>query len=153
MRSAQRTQAGSLCEGRTNKREAAVLEFSRQCQTVKYDFSFDGGAVGSYLLGASLPAGAVVVGIFADVQTAATSGGSATYQIKSGSVDLTGDIAFDSATAGINAVGVLAIPLNVSAPFDAIKLSSSGELALSIETAALTAGKVRFAVEFYMSKS
>lgn len=152
MKSPLRTQSGPLAEGRTNKREAAVLEFADQLQTVLYDFSVDGGAVGTQLFKVQLPASAVVTRITADVQTAATSGGSATFQVQAGATNLTAATAFDSATAGINAVGVLDIPLNVSAPFDAIKLSSASELALAIAGAALTAGKVRFLVDFKVSK-
>lgn len=152
MKSPLRTIAGPLAEGRTNKREAAVLEFSSQMQSALYDFSVDGGAVGTISFGVQLPANAVITKITADVQTAATSGGSATFQIQAGSTNLTAATAFDSATAGINAAGVLDIPLSVSAPFDAIKLSSAGELKMAIATAALTAGKVRWLVEFKISK-
>lgn len=152
MQAQPRQVAGPLATFKANKREAAVLEFSSQIMSALYDFSLDGGAVGTYSFGISLPANAVVKAIYADVQTAATSGGSATYQLKAGSSDLTADIAFDSATAGIDDAGVLSLPLNVSSPFDCLKLSSASELKLSIETAALTAGKVRFAVEYYISK-
>ncbi len=152
MKANKRTLAGPLTEGRTNQREAAVLEFASQLQTVLYDFSFDAGAVGTISFGAALPPNAVVTKLSADVQTAATSGGSATYQVLAGATALTAATAFDSATAGINAAGVLDIPLNVSSPFDAIKLTVSSELKLTIGTAALTAGKVRFLVHFVISK-
>lgn len=152
MQSNLRTKAGPLAEGRTNKREAAVLEFAQQVQSVMYDFSSDGGAVGTKLFSVQLPANACVTKITADVQTAATSGGSATFQVQAGSTNLTAATAFDSATAGINAAGVLDIPLAVSAPFDALKLSVDSELKLAIAGAALTAGKVRFHIEFKISK-
>lgn len=152
MKSPLRTQAGPLAEGRTNKREAAVLEFSSQMQSALYDFSIDAGAVGTQLFNVQLPANAVVTKITADVQTAATSGGAATFQIIAGSTNLTAATAYNSATAGINAVGVLDIPLAVTAPFDAIKLSSASELQMAIAGAALTAGKVRWLVEFKISK-
>lgn len=153
MKSPMRAVAGPLAIARSNKREAAVLEFSTQMQSALYNFSVDGGAVGTISFGVKLPANAVVVGIWADVQTAATSGGAATYQLQAGSSNLTAATAFDSATVGINAAGVLAIPVNVSAPFDGLKLSSASELKLAIAGAALTAGKVRFLVEFLASKS
>lgn len=154
MRSPIRTIAGKLVDGRTNKREAAVLEFATQVQTVLYDFTVDTGAVGTYSFGTSLPANAIVTKITADIQVAATSGGSATYQVIAGATNLTAATAFDSATVGINAVGVLDLALNVSAPFDALKLSSTvtSELKLAIAGAALTAGKVRLLVHFVTSK-
>lgn len=152
MKSPLRTKAGPLAEARTNKREAAVLEFATQMQSVLYDFSSDGGAVGTVSFKVQLPANCAVTRLLLDVQTAATSGGAATYQIQAGATNLTAAIAFDSATAGINAVGVLDAPLNVSAPFDAIKLSSASELKLAIAGAALTAGKVRILCEFMASK-
>lgn len=147
-----RTEAGSLAEGRVNKREAAVLTFAKQVASVIYDFSIDGGAVGTLSFNTALPANAVITAIYADVQTAATSGGSATYALVAGSTTIVAATAFDSATVGINATGVLALTINVSSPFDAAKLTASSELKLTIAGAALTAGKVRFACEFYISK-
>ena len=152
MQSPLRTKAGQLSGFRTGAREAAVLEFSSQIQSVLYDFSVDGGAIGTISFGVSLPENSVIKGIYADVQTASTSGGAATYQLQAGSSNLMAATAFDSATAGINASGVLSIPINVSAPFDALKLSVLSELKLAIAGAALTAGKVRFAIDYYISK-
>lgn len=154
MQTTARTTAGPLATGRTNKREAAVLGFAKQIQSVLYDFSIDAGAVGTISFGVTLPANSVVTKITADVQTGATSGGSATYQVIAGSTNLTAATAFDSATAGIDTAGVLDVPLNVSSPFDAIKLSTTAasQLKLAIATAALTAGKVRFHIEFIISK-
>ena len=42
-----RTEAGKLSGFRVNKREAAVLEFSKQLASVLYDYSADGGAIGT----------------------------------------------------------------------------------------------------------
>lgn len=141
MRSPLRTLAGSLAEGRTNKREAAVLEFAMQCQTALWDFSQDGGAVGDISFGVSLPANAVVTRIYTDEQTAVTAATSVT--LKAGSTSLTGAIDF-TASSGVNSRAL--------ASGTAIKLSSSSELKITIATTAATAGKVRFQVEFYVSK-
>lgn len=142
MKSPLRTIAGLLAEGRTNKREAAVLEFAKQCQTCLWDFSSDGGAIGSITFNVSLPANAVVTDIWTDEQTAVTGATSVTLKAGStalsGAIDFTGDAGIQKRTLAGSAAG--------------IKLSSSSELQIAIATAPATAGKVRFAVEYYISK-
>lgn len=137
----------------SNKREAGLLADLAICQrSFLYDFSVDGGAVGTISYKNILPKNACISRIFVDIQTAATSGGSATYRLLAGSTNLTAATAYDSATEGINNVGVLQVANSASSPFDAIKLSANAELKLTIGTAALTAGKVRFTIEYFISK-
>lgn len=137
-----RTLAGSLAEGRSNKREAAILEFATQSMSAVYDFSVDGGAVGTYLFGISLPINAMVVRVFTDEQTAVT--GATDITLKAGSTALTGSIDF-TASSGTNSQAL-------AGSATAIKLAASSELQIAIATAAATAGKVRFHVEYLISK-
>lgn len=144
MKSPLRTVAGPLALGRVNKREAAVLNFAKQCQAVTWDFSVDGGAAGDYGFGVKLPAGAIVTGLWADEETAVTgatdlklyAGPSASGTQLSAAVDFTG------------VAGPRALTLATTLPALPAKLSAAAELTLKITTAAATAGKVTFYVEF-----
>lgn len=141
MKSPFRTLAGPLAEGRTNKREAAVLGFAKQCQTCLWDFSSDGGALGDVTFNVQLPANAVVTAVYSDEQTAVT--GATDITLKAGSTALTGSIDF-TGDAGIHKRAL-------AGAADGIKLSSASELKITIGTAPATAGKVRFAVDYYIS--
>ena len=141
MRSPTRTKAGKLASNRVNRREAAVLGFAKQVQTCLWDFAVDGGAVGDISFGVKLPANAVVTGLFTDEQTAVTGADSIT--IKAGSTSLSGALDL-TASSG---VGSRALASSATA----IKLSAESELKITIATNAATAGKVRFAVEYYIS--
>lgn len=117
-------------------------------QEYLYDFAVDGGAVSTIVLSdkvgyKALPAGALVTNVYAVVETACTSGGSATVSWGNADVDgysgtakavaaLVGDAAF----AGDGAL----VPSVVS----------DGDFSVAIAVAALTAGKVRFTVEYVM---
>lgn len=139
MKSPLRTEAGLLSYGRTNKREAAVLQFAKQVQAVTWDFSKDGGAVGTISFGAKLPAGAIVTGFTLDKEATVT--GATSVALWAGGTQL---------SAAINLVTIAdtsyTSTLNNSAT--AIKLAAASELKLVISTAAATAGKVTFYVEF-----
>jgi len=113
-----------------------------------WDFSVDGGAVSTISLGEVLPKNAIIQEVFADVLTACTSGGSATLQLKAGTTALIDATAYDS---GFDATGPDEYALASSAT--AIKLSAASELKLAIATAALTAGKVHFMVQYCLSES
>ena len=138
MQSYKRTLAGPLAEGRTNKREAAVLQFAKQLSAVTYDYSKDGGAVGTYLFGQSLPAGAIVTNVWSDEETAVT--GATSITLKAGSTALTGALDL-TASSGVNGI-------TLAGSVTGIKLSSASELNIAIATAAATAGKVTFYVEW-----
>ncbi len=145
MRNFERQPAGKLATGKCNSREAAVLRFSKQVAIVEYRFSSDGGAVGSFLFGTKLPANAVITDVYSDEVAAVTSGGAATLQLKAGSTNLT------DAEAYTAYVGVEKRALASSATAIKPSASANSELSLAIAGAAVTAGTVRFAVEFYIS--
>lgn len=138
MKSPIRTEAGLLVYGRTNKREAAVLQFAEQCQAVTWDFSRDGGSIGDVSFGVRLPAGAIVTAVLSDEETPVT--GATSVTLKAGSTSLTGAVDF-TADAGIQSRAL-------AGAVAGIKLSVSSELKISIATAAATAGKVTFYVRF-----
>jgi hypothetical protein len=122
----------------------------------EYDFSVDGGAVSSIALrplpsNAKLAEGDVVVGFYAKVETAFTSGGSATVTLGN-TADTDGySVDFFSA-ASANAIltpGVLDGALLWDSTADALKgyyvtsASNTQNLSITVGTAALTAGKLR----------
>jgi lysozyme family protein len=111
---------------------------------VTYDFSVDAGAVGAITLDANekLPVGAIVTNIVNDERTAFTSGGSATVQLKSGSIALTDAIAFDSGFTGVETQAL-------ASSATGIKITASADCVLTVATAALTAGVVDFYIEYY----
>lgn len=137
MLSPKRTLAGSLAEKRTNKREAAVLQFAKQISACTWDFAVDGGAVGTISFGQSLPAGAIVTNIWTDEVTTVT--GATDITLKAGSTALSGSIDFTGDS------GVKARSMAVA---DAVKLTSASEINIEIATAAATAGKVTFYMEW-----
>ena len=140
MKSPQRTEAGLLVYGRTNKREAAVLQFAKQCQAVTWDFSKDGGAVGDIGFGVKLPAGAIVTGIWADREAAVT--GATDLKLYAGATALSAANDFTTGAAQRS------VALATTLPALPAKLAAAAELSLKISTAAATAGKVTFFVEF-----
>lgn len=143
MKTALRTLAGPLCEGRANKREMAVLgKFAKQMAIVSWDFSLDGGAIGSITFTSALPANAIVTNVYTDEVTAVT--GATDITLKAGSTALTGSIDF-TGSSGTNSQAL-------AGAATAIKVAASSELSIAIATAAATAGLVRFAVEFYISE-
>ncbi len=137
-----RTLAGPLTAFRTNKREAGVLEFAKQLQTALWDFSTDGGAVGTYSFSVQLPANATVTNVYADEQTAVT--GADDIKVQAGSTDLTASTDFTASS------GPRSMTLASSAT--AIKVTAASELKMVITTNAALTGKIRFAVEYYVSK-
>jgi hypothetical protein len=108
-----------------------------------YDFSVDGGAVSviTPAISESLPAGAIVTNLWTNERTAFTSGGSATIELKCGSVALSDAVAFDSAFA---AEKTLALDNSLTA----IEVTVNGTLTLTVAGAALTAGICDFFVEY-----
>lgn len=108
-----------------------------------YDFDADGGAAGDITLGENIPAGSIIRAVVANEITGLTSGGSATLTLKAGSTALTGATAFGD----VPAPGEIALASSATA----IAVSAESELTLTIGTAALTAGKVAFYVEYYLA--
>jgi hypothetical protein len=120
-------------------------------QECTYDFAVKGGAVGFIdLCGAkSIPAGSYIVDGFYIVQTAFTSGGSATVALgdSNSNARYLAATAYNNAayTAGTIAKFAIGTPLNVDA-------AAKGKLGITVATAALTAGKVKLVVVVYTPK-
>lgn len=136
--------SGKLAVGFPSKRDEAVLDaMGSRMESVLFDKTQDGGTAGTYHLGRHLPAGAIVTGIHSDEITNLTSAGSATVQLKAGTVALTDALAFDTGIAGTQSQAL-------ASSATAIKVAADSELVLVIATAALTAGKVRFFVRYLL---
>ncbi len=106
----------------------------------RYDFAVDGGAVGDIDLtkSAVIPANAVILGGFIEVDTAPTSGGSATVAVKvEGANDIINAAAISGApwsTPGRKSV----IPVFTGAT--TVKTTAARKIQATVATAALTAG-------------
>lgn len=121
-----------------------------------YDFSVDGGAVSTITLSskankAPIPVGAIVKNTTVWVETACTSGGSATVSVGLGT-DVDGlvtatAVASLTANAVIVGDGALAVPASVATY---VTSAANGAVTASIAVAALTAGKISVSVEYIM---
>lgn len=117
-------------------------------QEFLYDFATHGGAVSAISLG-SLPVGAVPVRAIAIVETPVTSDGSATVQLGNTTDD--DQLIASAAKTTVDVAGkVIGGDANA---FRQILVANDQPVAIKIGTAALTAGKLRFVVEFYMPSS
>lgn len=125
-----------------------------EIERVVYDFSVDGGATGAldiFTAGADI----IITGFHAVVKTACTSGGSATV-----AVGVTGATsAFVTTTGGAvanltaNAVLQANVVLTEGTPNTAAfplprRLASGDKVLMTIGTAALTAGKIEFVLQY-----
>lgn len=127
-----------------------VIEGTDRVKTVEavYDFAVDGGAVGTITLrtddglGNLIPAGAVITGGYIDVETACASA-TGTMAINS---EAAGDILAATAAGGLTAGRKSVTPAGTGAT--SVKTTVARSLALTIATAAFTAGKLRV-VLFY----
>jgi len=108
----------------------------------RWDFSVDGGAVGDIDMTSTtqIPQGAVIVGGFVEVVTAATSGGSGTLAIK---VEGAGDIVAAAAVSGApwSTTGFKDV-IPDSTGSTAVQTTAARKIVATVATAALTAGKV-----------
>ena len=106
-----------------------------------YDFSVDGGAVGTLTLelADSIPTGAVVLGGWVDVQTIVTSGGAATVAVQ---LEAANDIVNAAAVSGApwSTTGRKSI-IPVFTGATTVKTSAARQIKIVIGTATLTAGK------------
>lgn len=108
----------------------------------QYDFSKQGGAIGSYDSGIHLPNGAIIREVFFDVITAGTTSLSGTVSFDANS---TGDL--KAALAAASWTGKVAgIPVYTAASM--VKLTAARTLLFSIATGALTAGKINAYVDY-----
>lgn len=119
----------------------------RAPEVVQADYSFAtlGGAVSTITLSSVvqdvvIPADSIVTRVFVEEVTNVTSGGAATVTLSAGATALTGAIAIAS-FAGITAPAL-------AGSVAGIKISANSDLTVTIATAALTAGVLRFHVEF-----
>ena len=135
-----------------------------QVQEYVYDFDVDGGAIGEIVLStkankAAIPVGAIIKRVVAKVVTAFTSGGSATLEWGNGD-DPNGYSGATIAVASLtdnalfngydNAAALLWDDTN-DHPIDVnVADAADGSFSVTIATAAMTAGKAIFLVEYYM---
>lgn len=112
-----------------------------QSKEYVYDFAVDGGATGTIDLakGHALPTGAHLLDVYYHVETAFTSGGSATVALG----DAASSTSIVSTTAFDNAAYALAGITKDSAGQPRVCSATSCKPQIVIATAAVTAGKVR----------
>jgi hypothetical protein len=116
--------------------EAVELKVARG----RYDFAVDGGAVGEIDLTrtAQIPANAIILGGFIEVDTVLTSGGAATVAVKAeGAADIHAAAAISGApwsTTGRKTV----VPAFTGAT--TVKTTAARKIQATVATAALTAG-------------
>ncbi|MEU8379773.1 hypothetical protein [Streptosporangium sp. NPDC048865] len=106
----------------------------------RYDFAVDGGAAGDIDLtkSAVIPAGAVILGGFIEVDTPPTSGGSATVALK---VEGAGDILAAASIGGApwSTTGRKSV-IPVFTGATSVKTTTARKVQATVATAALTAG-------------
>lgn len=128
------------------RRTGAGLGGGRKSAVGLYSFATDGGAVGDITLrGDSIPSGAVLVDAVIKVDTALTSGGSATVAIKvEGAADVNAADAISGApwsTTGTKRADFTA----TTAP---VVTTAARSIVATVGTAALTAGVFTVVVEY-----
>lgn len=128
------------------RRLGAGLGGGRKAAVGLYSFATDGGAVGDITLrGDSVPSGAAVVDAYIKVDTALTSGGSATVAIKlEGAADINAADAISGApwsTTGVKRADFTA----TTAP---VVTTAARSIKATVGTAALTAGAFTVVVEY-----
>ena len=130
-----------ILTGGPSKRDEAVLDSGAvRMDSVVYDFSVEGGAVGTINLVRHLPENAMVIGLLTEELTAVT--GATDIVILAGAVALSGSLDL-TADAGIQSRAL-------AGAVAGIKLSASSELNIAIATNPATAGKVRIYVRYVM---
>jgi len=134
-----------------------LLKNEKQLAKFEYDFAVDGGAIGSSPLRAnvsSVAAGMVITDMYVYVESAITSGGSATLTLGNTDVDgfMTDIFALVGSANAVVRAGEVAGALLWDDTNDhmlAYRVSSDLGLALQIGGAALTGGKLHVYVEFF----
>ena len=126
--------------------ERRGLEPVKRVAYFEYDFARDGGAVGDIALrGDTIPAGAIVRNGVVHVITAVTSGGAATVALK---LQTAGDVLAATAKASLSLAAVLdVVPVDTAAT--SILTTSALQVVATVATAALTAGKIVVALEYF----
>jgi hypothetical protein len=133
-------------------------------QEYVYDFAVDGGAAGEIVLSdnankAAIPIGAIIKGVYARVLTAVTSDGSATVSWGNGD-DADGYSGSAIAKASLtqnaifngwdNGAALLWDDSNDHPIYQYVADADDGKFSITVGTAALTAGKIAFYVEYMM---
>jgi hypothetical protein len=136
-----------------------VIDRSKNLMRVIYDFTVNGGAVGTIPLvddqgnAAILPQGAIVTNVTAHVLVAGTTSASGTLalgsNISAATTDLMGATAMASLTLGAFVAGT---PVGTAATWKGPVTAVAGsQIQATIATGALTAGKVAYLVEYVVS--
>lgn len=124
----------------------APSQYGMVTTSVVWDFSVNGGAIGSIPLTISLPNHAVIVEVIRDELTACTSSGSnGTIQLNvptDGSLEQTA-LTADGGAVTLASSGGTAVPK---------KTTAARTLQVTIATSALTAGKIRYFVRYFKSE-
>lgn len=107
----------------------------------RYDFGVDGGAVGTIVISDGqdkIPANAIILGGFVEVDTALTSGGSGTAAVQ---VEAANDIVNAAAVSGApwSTTGRKSV-IPVFTGATTVKTTQARDISIVIGTAALTAG-------------
>ena len=122
---------------------AKAVGVTRKNLSFVYDFAVDGGAVSTIGMGVFLPAGAVVMLGTAQVVTGLTSGGAATIAV--GWTGSTGAVIAALAVASWSDDAVIeGVDLTVAM----VKVTAIQQLAVTIATATLTAGRFFYTCDY-----
>lgn len=136
---AEALKAGKFPARKFGKREdkliESVLASTPKVVSATWDFSVNGGGIGSVSLSASLPAGACVTGVTCDVQTQLA--GSGTLKLKTADGDLSATL---SSSDAVGTPSKLATSPK--------KTTQARALQAEVAGAVLTAGKVTFWVTY-----
>ncbi len=126
----------------------SALENRKYVLQAEYDFDKDGGAVGDITLrGGGLPAGAVVTSGVVDVQTAVTSAGAPTVAL---AIEGAEDVLAETLKGALG-VGLVDVEPDGTAA-NMIKTTVPRNIVATVAVAALTAGKINVALEYFITE-
>lgn len=126
------------------------LENAKKVAVCEYDFAKDGGAVGDITLrGGVLPAGAIITGGLADIETALASSGAATVALKSMAA---GDLLPATGKATFEAGSLIGLGPGVNGGKPIGPTTAPTYIKATVAVAALTAGKFTAVVEYVMTR-
>lgn len=135
-----------------------VLDRTKCLMRAVYDFSVLGGAIATIVLNddqgnpAILPQGAIVTNVVLHVITSVTSAGAATLSLGSGIAASIVDLLAATAKASLVPTFLAGIPVGTAATFvGPVTAVGGSQLQVAVGTAALTAGKIYFLVEYSQS--
>lgn len=126
--------------------ENSALAPTKHVMSWEYDYAKHGGAVGDIALTPKLPIGAIVTSGMIHVPTAVTSDGSATVALK---LKTSEDVLAATAKASLT-LNALLDPVPVHTAATAVRTTALTGLTVTVAVAALTAGKIRVHLEYYM---